>query len=131
MARILIIDDDERVLAMLSDAVRGAGHAVVAASNGRHGLDAFRAAPADLVITDIIMPDVEGIETIVELRSLSSDVPIIAISGGSLQGLGSYLPTAAALGASLTLEKPFRLATLLQSVEDLLGARANAPPRHA
>jgi len=131
MARILIIDDDERVLAMLADAVRGAGHTVVTATNGRHGLDAFRAGPADLVITDIIMPDVEGIETIVELRALSANVPILAISGGSLQGVGSYLPTAAALGATVTLEKPFRVAVLLNAVERLLAERANEPSRPA
>lgn len=131
MARILIIDDDERVLAMLADAVRGAGHTVVTATNGGHGLDAFRAGPADLVITDIIMPDVEGIETIVELRALSANVPILAISGGSLQGVGSYLPTAAALGATVTLEKPFRVAVLLNAVERLLAERANEPSRPA
>jgi CheY-like chemotaxis protein len=80
----------------------------------------LRANPADIVITDIIMPDKEGIETMTDIMQDFPDVPIIAISGGSLQGLGSYLPTAAALGAFATLQKPFRGEELLRLIEAAL-----------
>jgi CheY-like chemotaxis protein len=127
MARILVIDDDERVLRVLREALRDAGHDVVTACNGSIGVARFREHPADLVITDIIMPEKEGIETIVDLRHDDPDVPIIAISGGSLQAQGSYLPTAEALGATRTLEKPFRLHELIEVVRSLLEQSPQGP----
>jgi DNA-binding response OmpR family regulator len=127
MARILVIDDDERVLGVLRQALTDAGHEVVTACNGNVGVKAFRQCPADLVVTDIIMPEMEGIETIVELRRDHPGVPLVAMSGGSLQGQGSYLPTAEALGATCTLEKPFRLRDLVEVVRSLL----ERPPHDA
>ncbi len=120
MARILIIDDDQRFRGALREMLQDAGYEVIEARDGRPGLDLFRAKPTDLVITDIIMPDVEGIEVIVELRSEFPDVPILAISGGSLKGFGSYLPSAEALGATRSLDKPFRQQVLLDTVRELL-----------
>jgi CheY-like chemotaxis protein len=120
MKRILVIDDDRRVLALLREILTEAGYDVTEADDGKRGLACFRERPADLVITDIIMPGQEGIETIDELHAEYPRVPILAISGGSPKGVGSYLETAVALGASKALAKPFGFNELLAAVHELL-----------
>ena len=101
MPRLLLIDDDDLVRAVLATALTRAGHAVVQAGDGRQGVRLFAAEPADLVITDLVMPDREGLEVITELRRGWPEVPIIAMSGG-LPRSDFYLDMAGRLGAPLT-----------------------------
>lgn len=138
MAKILIIDDDELVRATLKRVLRGSDHEVLTAFDGRHGLAVFAQEPADLVITDIIMPDQEGLETIREIRRQAPDTKIIAISGGSRLGNIDYLEMAQKLGAAEILNKPFDPTALLAGIarclneDGLMVARLeDAPPARA
>ena len=124
MPQILLIDDDPTLRRALRIALEKSGHHVAEAANGREGLAAFSAHPADLIVTDIIMPDVEGIETIRRLRGQSKRVPIIAISGGGRGSAEDYLLFAKALGATQVFEKPFDIDTLRAAVASLLKASA-------
>ena len=123
MARILVIDDEPEIRSMLADVLSEEGHEVVDAPDGRRGLALQRERAADLVITDIFMPEQEGIETILELRQAFPRVKIIAMSGGGerLRTL-DYLPAAGHLGAVRTLAKPFELDAMLALVSEVLGA---------
>ena len=116
MARILIIDDEELVRLTLRDMLEQAGHDVVEAVNGEEGINLHRQNPADLIITDIIMPEKEGIETIMELRGDNSEVKIIAISGGGRMGDIDYLKFARHLGVQHVLAKPFGMNELQEAV---------------
>ena len=121
MTRVLVIDDDDSLRQIVSETLEAEGYEVPQASNGRIGIDLFRAAPADLVITDIIMPVHEGVGTIIELRKEYPDLKIIAMSGGARSGAVDYLELAEKLGASATLTKPFRQERLLAAVRKALG----------
>jgi DNA-binding response OmpR family regulator len=123
MARILIVDDDIQVRKMLCKALERAGYETVAAPDGKVAMRLFRENPADLVITDLIMPEKEGIETIMELRRDFPQVKIIAISGGGIIEAEKYLYIAEKSGAQLTLAKPFTLRELLEAVQSLLEER--------
>lgn len=120
MARILIIDDEDQSRNMLCQALTRAGYEVLTASDGNEGIELFRTVRADLIITDILMPDKEGLETIMDLRRDFPDVKIIAMSGGGLTGNLNFLDIAERLGAQRTLEKPFHLQEVLQLVQELL-----------
>jgi DNA-binding response OmpR family regulator len=120
MRRILVIDDELLVRQTLRLALEKSGYDVACASDGRDGVERFRALAPDLVITDIIMPDQEGIETIRQIRGISCSVPIIAISGGSPQGNADYLRVARGLGATDVLYKPFSREALLAKVSTCL-----------
>jgi len=122
MSRILVIDDDEQVRALLSEILRRAGHDVAEAVNGADGLAQYQARPADLVITDLIMPEKEGVETILELRKAYPTVRIIAISGGGRAGPRNLLPIAAAVGARRVIVKPFSRQEILEAVRESLAA---------
>lgn len=122
MARILIIDDEDQSRNMLSQALTRAGHEVFAASDGSEGIELFRSVMADLVITDILMPGKEGLETIIELRRDFSEVKIIAMSGGGRTGNLNFLDIAERLGAQRTLQKPFHLQEVFQLVQEVLEA---------
>lgn len=128
--KILIIDDDEGIRQILRRAVEAAGYAVLEASNGAAGLKRFRDDGADLVITDIIMPEREGVETIVALSKESPDTPIIACSGGGGGG-ADYLEIATKLGAWRVFPKPFSLNAIVGAVDELLGGggRGNPPKK--
>ena len=119
MAEVLIIDDDAQIRRLISRILRGADHSVREATDGRSGLELFSQATPALVITDLVMPDTEGIETIREIRAKNASIPILAISGG---GTSIYLRAATGLGATASLEKPFGAAPLLAAVADLLSA---------
>jgi len=82
MSRILVTDDEDQIRAMLRHALESSGHEVLEANNGEEGVRIYQKQPADLVITDILMPEKEGLESIRELRRLNPAVRIIAISGG-------------------------------------------------
>jgi len=121
MQRILIIDDDHHILLMIKKMLERAGYEVDLASNGNEGLKLFKRVQADLVITDIIMPEKEGLETIREMKRLQSDLKIIAMSGGGKISADNYLETAKIFGASKVLQKPFSQKTMVLAVIDLLG----------
>jgi len=121
VALILVIDDDRDVCAVAQDVLVSAGHQVAIANDGAQGLELQRKAPADVVITDILMPEKEGLETIRDLKRDFPKVRIIAMSGmGKQLKSTAYLVTARELGADVVLRKPFGSATLLQSVQELL-----------
>ncbi len=122
MSRILVIDDDERVRDTLRLILTGAGHQVALARDGRVGLEAFSQLNPDLVITDILMPDKEGIETIADLRQRAAHVPIIAMSGGGRIGNMDFLAAAQHFGADRTFAKPFEPDQVLDAVSELLAA---------
>ena len=122
MAKVLVIDDDPGFRRMIRMVLTRMHHDVVEAQDGNEGLDLFKAERPDLVISDIVMPNKEGIQTILEIRALEPDVRIIAMSGGGVSlGIG-YLGAALKLGANLILSKPFRPAELTAMVEQLLPA---------
>jgi DNA-binding response OmpR family regulator len=120
MPRILIVDDDPHVRHMLERVLRKAEHDVETAENGKEALRIHRERPFELIVTDIIMPEKEGLETITELRKFFPSVKIIAISGGGRIGPAQYLKMAEILGADLTFSKPFNPSELIASVEELL-----------
>jgi len=120
MARILVIDDDEQVLDMLYESLTREGYDVLRASNGEQGLRLYRQEPVDLIITDIIMPEKEGIETIIELRQDFPDVKIIAMSGGGRIGTKDYLHLAKIFGVQRTFTKPVAREQLLDAIKALL-----------
>ena len=122
MAKIIVIDDEPDVLWIACMALESAGHSVVAYPDGRGGIEHIRREPPDLLITDIFMPEMEGLETIRQARDLQSEMPIIAMSGVYFEG-GDYLEIAAKFGAVATLKKPFRPAELLDLVTRLLVQR--------
>jgi len=121
VARILLIEDDERIREMFSELLVRAGYEVVPMVNGRNAAKLRGEAAAALVITDILMPDRDGLEAICELRQDDPAVKIIAISGGSKIGPALYLESAQALGADRTFAKPVDCAELLAAVNELLG----------
>lgn len=120
MARILIIDDDDLFRAMLRKVLEYEGYEVIDAPNGNKGMRLYRMQPTDLVITDILMPEKEGIEIIRELKSDFSKVRIIAVTGGGGVGGNNYLDVAKMLGAQFTFEKPFQREELLKAVRESL-----------
>ncbi len=120
MARILIIDDNDQVRLSLRMALEDADHSVEEAADGVVGVQLFRQNPADLIITDLIMPEKDGLETIQGLKKDSPTAKIIAISGDCNADPDSYLFTARAMGASRTFKKPINLAELLDAIEELL-----------
>ncbi len=119
MKRILIIDDEELALSLLTKILEGEGYEVVEALDGQRGLDLFRENPTDLVITDIVMPVKDGLSTIMELRQMDADLPIIAISGGGSIAKERYLAVASYLNV-LTIPKPFTRDQIVSAVKNLL-----------
>ncbi|MBN2715535.1 MAG: response regulator [Deltaproteobacteria bacterium] len=124
MSRILVIDDDPFIRDVLFQSLSRAGHEITLAEDGDHGLSRFLSrfddAPFDLVITDLIMPKKEGVETIAELKKIAPDAKIIAISGGYRLPAENYLKIASTLGVNGTLIKPFEKAELLDEVQRVL-----------
>ena len=119
---ILLVDDDEAVRSVLRRGLERAGYEVREAGEGGAALKLLASAPADLVITDLVMPDMEGIELILALRKTHPKLPVIAMSGGGRAvGPGSYLQIARACGAVKILAKPFATEQLLAALQELLG----------
>jgi CheY-like chemotaxis protein len=131
VAKILIIDDDPSMRRTVSRILARAGHEVIEAPDGLEGVELFRRNHPDIVVTDIVMPKKEGIETILELRRENPLTLILAISGGATLLGGSapldYLDLAKGLGADAVLAKPFRAPDLLQQIDNLLGLGALGP----
>jgi two-component system chemotaxis response regulator CheY len=120
MATILVIDDDRQVCALLKQALEEQGYNVVSALNGSEGINRYRTLPADLIILDILMPEKEGLETILDLRREFPNVKIIAMSGGSERAKLNLLDLARRLGAQYTIDKPFQLQTITDLVKKAL-----------
>lgn len=121
MANILVVDDEELFRTTLCQMLEEAGHAVLEAANGEEALRIFDGSAVELVVTDIIMPEMEGIETIKELLQRNPKLEIIAISGGGRANIADYLEFAKKLGANSALSKPFRKEELLKAVNAALG----------
>jgi len=120
MKRILLIEDDPKIRRMLRKMLERGGYEVKEASDGVEGLQMFRKEPADLVITDIIMPRKEGLETILDLRREFPEVKIIAISGGGRLSPEPYLEVAEGFGAIRVFSKPFDLEKFQEAISELL-----------
>lgn len=120
-ARILVIDDDPIVRDMLVEMLRREGYDVDSAEDGRAGMKRFHERPSALVITDVVMPEQEGLETLMQLRQTGQPVKVVAISGGGRVGPDAYLNSAQTLGADGILAKPFGREELLGMVTKLLG----------
>jgi CheY-like chemotaxis protein len=122
MSRILLIDDELMFRETLRAALEGMGHEVTEAGDGRKALGLYLPSRFDLVITDLIMPEVEGIETIIELRKLNPKVKIIAMSGGGRVTSVDYLQIARQIGAKKILVKPFQYEELKAVIDEMLQA---------
>jgi CheY-like chemotaxis protein len=120
MARILLADDEPKLRELFARYLQGLGHDVRTAADGNEVMAALADAPADLLVTDINMPDMDGIEILTALRKDGSHLPVIAISGGGYLDKNLLLSSAAMLGALVTLEKPFALEELRDAVDDVL-----------
>lgn len=120
MACILLIDDEPHVRDVLRRILEGASHQVIEATNGREALQYYQTTPIDVIITDILMPEQDGLETIQALRRHAPQAKIIAMSGGGQMGLLDLLPVAEKLGAQCTIRKPLRRHELLAAVHQVL-----------
>ena len=120
MALILVIDDDPQITHLLQDVLELEGYQVITAQRATDGLHYLEKATIDLVITDVIMPDKEGLETIREIRQRYPKTKILAISGGLTKSGVNVLDIAKRLGADSVLSKPFGVEDLIQSVRMLL-----------
>lgn len=126
MSVILIVDDDDDLRALLRRLLLRAGHTVVEAANGQQALERVREQNVTLMITDLFMPQQDGLETILALRRLNVKLPIIAISGGGNSAQFDLLRTASLFGAARVLMKPFRAEEMLTAVREVLAAHAPA-----
>lgn len=119
MAKVFLVDDDEIVRDVLSHLLTSNGHAVVTANNGLTVLSTISKELPDILITDLVMPEQEGIETIIQVRQAHPDLPIIAISSGGHNVVSNYLHLAQHLGANAILEKPVNHSHLLTLLTEL------------
>ena len=117
--RLLVVDDDADMRLTLKLALELAGYAVDVAANGREALAVQRAQPADVLITDIFMPDADGFEAIDAFRGEFPSTRIVVVSGGAQFTKRDYLPDAALIGVDATLQKPFEVETLLETLKTL------------
>lgn len=120
-SQILLIEDDNCVRELLHQTLAKAGYNVIPASDGDEGLNLFRRSNPDLVITDIVMPQKEGLQMILELRRHSPKAKVIAMSGGGRYSNTDYLKLARKFGAKVTLNKPFLREEILNAVKEVLG----------
>ncbi|HYC74741.1 response regulator [Brevundimonas sp.] len=129
MANILIVDDDPTIQLIAGELLKAEGHAVVHAGDGVEALRALVTIPADLVVLDMLMPNMDGLETIIEMRKSHPAVKILAISSGGPMGPHDLLRTAKLFGADDTLVKPLTFSTFGATVERLLDQpdRAQSP----
>ena len=121
-ATVLIIDDDEEVLSVVDRFLSQRGFKVLVTSDGKAGLELCQRRAPDVVVTDLVMPDQDGLGLIKLLRESCPQIKIVAISGGGGIGSGTYLSLAKVLGAHRQLTKPVELSRLLEAIEELLDA---------
>jgi CheY-like chemotaxis protein len=125
MARIVLIDDNDLFRSMLKEALIDVGHTVIDASNGKEGLKMFIAGGADLIITDLVMPEIEGFELMIELQKHGSRAKIIVVSGGVRGNAADFLDIAKRFGASKVFAKPFSHHELLAAINELVPPSAD------
>ena len=126
MPRILLIDDHDEIRSLLSTLLVEVGYDVSGASNGEEGMRLFRKNPFDLIITDVVMPEKEGLEVIAEIRREFPGTKVIAVSGGGALHNLNYLTIAERLGADKTFSKPFDMDQFLAGVRELLQPAGSA-----
>jgi CheY-like chemotaxis protein len=126
MASILLIDDDEALRTVTAEILTQAGHSVDTAANGKDGLELYGALNHDVIVTDISMPDMDGLELITALMRSTPKPRIIAVSGDSHMSASVFLPAARHLGAQITINKPIRAGVLLDAVARALSGQAEA-----
>ena len=134
MARVLVLDDEDEVRSVLMRALERAGYEALGAEDGLQGLQVVKAQPIDLVVTDLVMPEVDGLQFMKELARMRPGTPVIAISGGGVWDARSLLEVAGTLGALFTLSKPFELPEFLSLVAEVLASRpspGDTPGRRA
>jgi CheY-like chemotaxis protein len=127
MSKILIIDDDKMVRDTLKIIVEAAGHQTLVANDGKEGLTLHAQGKPDLVITDILMPEKEGIETVTELQRRQPRLPTVAISGGGRTANMNFLKLAETFGADRTISKPFEPEDIIRIIAELTGSPAPKP----
>jgi CheY-like chemotaxis protein len=120
MACILVVEDDRDLREMLKTSLLKRKYTVLEASNGKEALTRFKPTITDLVITDLIMPDEDGLKVIMKIKEIKPSIKVIAISGGGKAGPGNYLNLAKALGADEIFSKPFSVNDLLRKIDELL-----------
>jgi len=120
MSKVLIIDDHAGIRDLLLTVLQSQGHDACVAADGTEGLQRFLSDRPDLVVADLKMPDIDGLEVVRTLRREHPEVPVIAMSGGFGEHTGLYLDVAVEFGAVAALRKPFRLATFKQAVAEAL-----------
>jgi CheY-like chemotaxis protein len=126
MPAILLIEDNEPLRDMLVGALSGAGYEVHSAGDGKQGMRLLKTQPVSLLITDIVMPEQDGIETLHLLRRSHPQLPVIAISGDSSRNAALYLSISCKLGAVRTLQKPFAVSVLLEACAQALASAPDA-----
>jgi DNA-binding response OmpR family regulator len=120
MPGVLIVEDDKELREMLKLSLLRRNFTVLEAENGKAAITHFKPLITDLVVTDLIMPEEDGLKVVIKLRELKPSIKIIAISGGGKVGPGSYLNLAKALGADAIYSKPFSINELIAKIEQLL-----------
>ena len=120
MHRVMIIEDETELREMIKTTLIRRKYTVFEAENGKDALNHFKPSMTDLVVTDLIMPEEDGLKVIMKLKELKPSIKIIAISGGGKAGPGGYLNLAKALGAHAVLSKPFSISDLVSKIEELL-----------
>ena len=117
---ILVIEDDEQFLGFLTEFLTEEGYEVLKATNGRLGMEVLETREPDLILTDLLMPEKDGVRVISEVRSKYPHIPVIAMSGGQSVFSPVFLEAASSLGASLSLTKPFKEEELLDAIQSVL-----------
>ena len=125
MPGILLVEDEKELREMLKILLVRNKYTVLEAVDGKDAIVHFKPSMTDLVITDLIMPDEDGLKVIMKLRELKQSIKIIAISGGGKAGPGSYLKLAEALGANAVFSKPFSINDLIAKIKFLLNDEQN------
>ena len=125
MANILVIDDDATIQLVFSQFLTSLGHEIMQAENGKEGMSMIRETRPDLVITDIMMPEMDGLEILMQLRNTHDSVPVIAISGGMRSLPVNFLQQAKLFGARYVFEKPVPLDVLSNAVTELLAEESS------
>ncbi|MBW1742583.1 MAG: response regulator [Deltaproteobacteria bacterium] len=119
--KVVVIDDNAEIRRVIELKLRTQGYKVITAANGKEGLNLIKSKQPDVVITDIVMPEKEGIEVITEVRRDFPNVKIIAMSGGGLIGPHEYLSWTKMMGVQRTFTKPFAINEILEAVNELVG----------
>jgi DNA-binding NtrC family response regulator len=126
MSKVLVVDDDEQMRRLLRESFLRNGYVVDTAEDGLDAIKAIELQVPDIVILDLVMPNQEGIETLIQIKREHPSIPVIAVSGGGRIAPKDYLDVASQLGATRTFAKPFRLEDVLKAVFELTHPNRNA-----